>query len=252
MPELCRGTVISNRKLTNAACMLTVDAGSLAACALPGQFVHIRCGEGSLLRRPISICDARDGKLTLVVEARGTGTEWLCGRAAGDVLDILGPLGSGFEVSAQHIVLLGGGVGVPPLFYAARQAAGNKTAILGFRNRGAVILTEEFKSVCNAVHITTEDGSAGEQGLVTGPLGRLLEQGGVDAVLACGPRPMLRAVAEASAAKGVPCQVSLEERMGCGIGACLVCACRTIRDGKEFMRHVCKDGPVFDAGEVVW
>jgi dihydroorotate dehydrogenase electron transfer subunit len=252
MPELLTAAVVDNEKLTETARALTIEAQPIIDRVSPGQFMHIRCGEENLLRRPISICDVNGDRITLVVEARGAGTEWLCRRRPGDVLDCLGPLGHGFDTSGKNLVFCGGGIGVPPLLYAAKKAAGRKTAILGFRNKACVLLKKEFASVCDGVTVTTDDGSAGEQGFVTAPLERLLQKGGVDGILACGPKSMLRAVAKLAEDFKAPCQVSLEERMGCGIGACLVCACKTMKDGGEHMSHVCKDGPVFNAGEVCW
>jgi dihydroorotate dehydrogenase electron transfer subunit len=254
MPELCLGRVKvkDNKKLTETVRALTVEAKSLARRAAPGQFVHIRCGAEHLLRRPISICDVNGDTVSLVVEVRGAGTEWLARREPGDMLDILGPLGNGFDTGGRRLLLVGGGIGVPPLLFAAKKATGEKRAILGFQTRRRILLEEEFKNACDEVFITTDDGSAGEQGLVTAPLKRLLDRGAADSVLACGPRPMLRAVAELASQYGVPCQVSMEERMGCGIGACLVCACQTREGGELHMRHVCKDGPVFQGEAVVW
>lgn len=252
MPEVCLGRVTDNKKLTDTVRALTVEAGIMARRAVPGQFVHIRCGAEHLLRRPISICDVNGDAVTLVVEARGAGTDWLARREQGDMLDLLGPLGNGFDTGGRRILLVGGGIGVPPLLYAAKKAAGEKRAILGFQSGRQILLEKEFKNACDEVFITTDDGSAGEQGLVTAPLKRLLDGGAADAVLACGPRPMLRAVADMAAQYHVPCQVSMEERMGCGIGACLVCACQTREGGEQHMRHVCKDGPVFRGEAVVW
>ncbi|SHH95017.1 dihydroorotate dehydrogenase electron transfer subunit [Sporobacter termitidis DSM 10068] len=251
MPETYLPTVLDNRRLTETVHALRLQSAELARAARPGQFVHIKCGEGNLLRRPVSICRAEDGVLTVVLEVRGEGTRWLSQRRAGDMLDVLGPLGRGFDLSHKNIIVVGGGIGVPPMLFAAR-AAGAKAAVLGFRSRENAILAEEFRDVCEAVYITTDDGSLGEHGTVAGPLERLLREGGCSAVLACGPRPMLQAAAALAETYKVPCQVSLEERMGCGVGACLVCACKTVVDGKEKMRRVCKDGPVFPAEEVVW
>jgi dihydroorotate dehydrogenase electron transfer subunit len=164
----------------------------------------------------------------------------------------LGPLGRGFDLSGRRILVVGGGIGVPPMFFAARSAESDVTAVLGFRNQACIILAEEFKSICKNTYITTDDGSFGEKGSVTLPMKRLLEAGSFDAAMACGPKPMLKAVAGLCMEYHVPCQVSMEERMGCGIGACLVCACKTQKNGMEKMSHVCKDGPVFDAMEVDW
>jgi dihydroorotate dehydrogenase electron transfer subunit len=252
MPIQCLATIIKKERLTDGIIAFGLKADDIVARAVPGQFLHIRCGEAHLLRRPISICDVHEGVLTIVVETRGEGTEWLAGRQAGDALDILGPLGSGFDISGSSLILVGGGIGVPPMLFAARRAAGNAAALLGFRNKDGVILEDKFKGICKDVVVATDNGSYGESGTVAPQLERLLQSGGYDAVLACGPKAMLKAVAELCDAFDVPCQVSMEERMGCGIGACLVCACKTVKDGKEEMRHVCKDGPVFKASEVVW
>lgn len=252
MPCLRLCEVTENRKLNGTAAMITIEAGEIAEQAAAGQFIHIKCGEGNLLRRPISIANIENNLLTMVVEARGEGTKWLLGVRPGEKLDILGPLGKGFDLSGKRILAIGGGIGVPPMLFASRSAKGAVTAILGFRDRTGIIMADEFQRECVSTIISTDDGSFGEQGPVTLPLKRLLEAGGFDAVLACGPKPMLKAVAELCREAHVPCQVSMEERMGCGIGACLVCACKTQKDGQEKMSHVCKDGPVFDAGEVVW
>lgn len=251
MPGQYMTAVLENRRLTETAWALKLATGELADTAAPGQFVHIRCQDKSVLRRPISICEAAGGVLTVVVEVRGEGTKWLSERKAGDTLDVLGPLGHGFELNFKNIIVVGGGLGVPPMLFAA-QSADVKAAVLGFRSREAMILTGDFSKFCRDVYITTDDGSFGEHGTAALPLERLLREGDCGAVLACGPRPMLKAAAALAASYSVPCQVSMEERMGCGVGACLVCACRTVRDGKEQMRHVCKDGPVFNAEEVVW
>lgn len=252
MPKQSLATVLETTRISDNTAIIKLELPSVSAEAAPGQFIHIKCGEGLLLRRPISICDTRDGLLTIVAEARGDGTKWLINRQPGDKLDILGPLGNGFQLSGKHIILVGGGIGVPPMLFAARKAPGRVTAILGFRNCENVLLEDAFKKTCNNVIITTDDGSYGMRGTVTAPLEKLLLTGDFDAVLTCGPKPMLKAVASLAKQHGVPCQVSLEERMGCGIGACLVCACKTQKDGKEHMAHVCKDGPVFSAEEVVW
>jgi dihydroorotate dehydrogenase electron transfer subunit len=129
---------------------------------------------------------------------------------------------------------------------AAKNAAGEVSAVLGFRTKDRMLLTDEFRSVCRTVDIATDDGSFGVHGFVTDPLEKRLGAGGWDNVLACGPCAMLKAVADVCASFGIPCQVSLEERMGCGVGACLVCACKTMKDGEQ-MSRVCKDGPVFNA-----
>ena len=171
----------------------------------------------------------------------------------GENLDILGPLGNGFDLTDtdRHAVFVGGGIGAPPLFGAAQKYGTNSDAILGFRSASAAILTDDFGKVCNKVMIATDDGTLGHHGLVTDLLKKRLKEP-CDIIYACGPKPMLKAIAEIAEENDIECQVSLEERMACGVGACLGCAVRIISDGKEKYLHVCKDGPVFNAREVVW
>lgn len=233
---------------------LAVEDMVRASFRAPGQFVHVKCGDARLLRRPISVCacqaDDPEDLLTIVFEVRGEGTAWLAQREPGEALDLMGLLGNGFSMDPnRRYLLVGGGIGVPPLLGCARYAPGNCHAVLGFRDKSHALLLEDFTACCPTVTAVTEDGSLGETGFVTGPMESLLRQDRYDAVLCCGPKAMLKAAAALAARCRVPCQVSLEERMGCGVGACLVCAC-DMADGSR--KHVCKDGPVFDAGEVDW
>ena len=251
--EICRAA--SNSRLGEGLYQLVLNAPQIAAAAQCGQFVHIACGEGNLLRRPISICEAGEGRLRIVFQVKGSGTEWLADRKEGDTLDVLGPLGHGFDTAAlgARPVLIGGGIGVPPMLQAAKcaKAAGAAPrAVLGFRNQGAVILEEDFRAVCETF-VTTDDGSYARHGFVTDVLKELVAD--ATGVAACGPKPMLKAIAAIAKQAGLPCQVSMEERMGCGIGACLVCACALkAENGETRYGHVCKDGPVFNAEEVEW
>ena len=220
----------------------------------PGQFVHIKCGDANLLRRPISICQwtgSGDGDtLTLVFEVRGEGTAWLARRPVGHTVDVLGPLGTGFQTTPGPYLLVGGGIGVPPMRGCAQYTGGRSTTILGFRSKEKAALLKLFEGDCAKTLAATDDGSLGHHGFVDELVRQELAQDRTyDGVLACGPKPMLRSVAKAAAGFGVPCQVSMEERMGCGVGACLVCAC-DMADGAR--KHVCKDGPVFYAEEVDW
>ena len=227
-----------------------LEAGEMAHQAQAGQFVHIKCGEGLLLRRPISICDVEQDLLRVVFEVRGDGTRWLAHRTVGEELNVLGPLGHGFDLSAGgKVLVVGGGIGVPPMLYAARRA-GQAVACLGFRSAERAMLIQDFEAACQKVHLTSDDGTLGAHGFVDATLREILEKDkNFTAILACGPRLMLKSVAKVAAEFGVPCQVSMEERMGCGVGACLVCACKTA-DGHY--KHACKDGPVFRAEEVDW
>ena len=251
--ELC--TVRERQALNSTMFALTLEAPRISAAAQPGQFVHIACGEANLLRRPISICQAQDGLLKIVFVVKGEGTKWLSERKAGDVLDILGPQGHGFDMDAlgARPVFIGGGIGVPPMpltMQTARANGAQPSAILGFRNRDAVILEEDFQAL-GTTYVATDDGSYGIHGFVSDVLKAHISE--YTSVCCCGPKPMLRALASIAEEAGIPCQVSMEERMGCGIGACLVCACALkAKDGETRYGHVCKDGPVFDSKEVQW
>ncbi|WP_444658628.1 dihydroorotate dehydrogenase electron transfer subunit [Caproiciproducens sp. R2] len=246
---LCK--ITEKKQLTADVFDLTVEAGELAKAASAGQFAHVYV-PGKTLRRPISICeiDRAAGTLRFVFQIRGEGTAWLADACPGDTLDILAPLGNGYSLgnTRQKAVFVGGGIGVPPLLEAAKAFGKNAAVLAGFRNEESIILKEDFEKNGNRVLIATDDGSFGCHGLVTD----LLKGLDFTVIFACGPVPMLKAVCRTAAARGVPCQISLEERMACGIGACLGCACRLKKDGTEFYGHVCKDGPVFDSETVVW
>ena len=233
----------------------TISCPEVAAAACPGQFVHIRA-KGFTLRRPISICgiDKEKGTLRIVFEIRGEGTAEIAKLNAGDLIDMLAPLGHGFTVNPdfKKVVLIGDGIGTPPMLPLAKAYGDRAAAISGFRNASAVILQEDFRKTGAETILCTDDGSAGIHGFVTQPFTELAEKGGIDAVYACGPIPMLKGIAAICKEKGIYCEISLEERMACGIGACLGCACRTVRNDEEYFAHVCKDGPVFKAEEVLW
>ena len=230
--------------------LIRVLAPALAALANPGQFLHIRCGSQSL-RRPISIFDVREDIVSFIFEVKGTGTAFLSRVREGDELDIIGPLGSGFPSFDGPVLVAGGGIGIPPLYFTARMLP-EADAVLGFRSADKALLTEEFSEVCRETLIMSDDGTLGRQGFVAQGVAEMLSRNAYQAVLACGPKIMLKTTFEAASAAGIPCYVSMEERMGCGIGACLVCAVPLIRDGRQVMGHVCKDGPVFPGEEVDW
>ncbi len=232
-----------------------IKCAEIAEIAAPGQFVHIRTGNFTL-RRPISICgiDKEKGTLRIVFEIRGDGTSQIARLNEGDLIDMLAPLGHGFTVDRnfKKVVLIGGGIGTPPMLPLAQIYGEKAVAISGFRNSVAAILQDDFKSAGAQTVLCTDDGSAGIHGFVTQPFAELAEQGRIDAVYACGPIPMLKGIAQICKEKNIYCEISLEERMACGIGACLGCACRTVRNDEEYFAHVCKDGPVFKAEEVLW
>lgn len=244
--------IIEKHTLARGIYSFEIDAPELADEAQPGQFATITA-PGFTLRRPISICgiDRERGSLRFVFEVRGNGTEAIAALGEGESLDVMAPLGNGFRIpEGKRIVVVGGGIGVPPLLGVSHKTRELCTAILGFRDYSKIILADEFKDNGSETVLCTDDGSVGVHGLVTIPLVETLEKGGVDAVMACGPTPMLKAVIKTCELYKTPCQVSLEQRMGCGVGACVVCSCMTVRNGKEFYSRVCKDGPVFNAEEV--
>lgn len=228
----------------------TVDCPEMAEKSKAGQFLHILCGGDAYLRRPISICDVTENRyLRFIFEVRGEGTKSLAKKKTGDRLDILGPLGNGFDVHTEDegaILLIGGGIGVFPLLNLAKKLNGKATALLGFRNKDALMMDDEFASVCKDVFVATDDGSCGFHGLVTEVLSNIIRGNTVSRIYTCGPTPMMKAVAEIAKENGIPVQVSLEERMGCGVGACVTCTCTVAGSRKR----VCKDGPVFDGAEV--
>ncbi len=221
-------------------------AGDTQYITAPGQFVNIAI-EGSYLRRPISVCDVDSKTLTIIYKVVGHGTEKMSCMAPGTELDILTGLGNGFNTAAacQKPLLVGGGVGVPPLYNLCREllALGKKpTVLLGFNTLAEIFLAEEFEALGVDVVITTVDGSKGTQGFVTAALGAI----DFDYVYSCGPIPMLRALYDAT--PSTPGEYSFEERMGCGFGACVGCTCKT----KYGNKRICKEGPVLDREEIIW
>ena len=221
--------------------------------ALPGQFVNVYLDDGAhLLPRPISICRAEDNRLTLVYRAVGVGTKIMAGLTEGDTLRVSDPLGNGFTLpESGNVLLVGGGVGVPPMLgtaIAAKAKGLNVIAAHGYRSE--LFLKEEFERVGQLL-IATDDGSAGYHGTVVD----LLRSSDIPAdttVLSCGPKPMLKALVQYCEEKGLPVQVSLEERMGCGFGACVGCVCKLNQNGNIVQKRVCKDGPVFNGSEVIF
>jgi len=237
-------TIRENRPLTADVRRMTLD-GDTRCITRPGQFVDVAI-EGLYLRRPISVCDWEKGRLTLIYKVVGEGTARMSRMAPGERLDLLTGLGNGFSTDndARRPLLVGGGVGVPPLYNLARQLlAGGRavSVVLGFNTAAECFYEEEFRALGADVHVTTVDGSAGTKGFVTAALPGIE----CDYFYACGPLPMLRALCEATTVDG---QVSLEERMGCGFGACMGCSCQT-RSGSK---RICREGPVFAKADVIW
>lgn len=234
---------------------MTILCPDIAKGTQAGQFVQVSA-EGFFLRRPISICEAdkEKGTLRIVFEVRGKGTEKLSSLGVGSNIDMIAPLGKGFTVlpEGSKAVCIGGGIGTPPMLSIAKHYGENATVISGFRNSSVAILQDDFKNIGARTVLYTDDGSAGIKGFVTDALKTELDRSTPDIIYACGPMPMLKGIAAIANEKGIKCEVSLEQRMACGVGACLVCVCRTVKDGKEIFSHVCKDGPVFDSKEVAF
>ena len=223
----------------------------IAAHAKAGQFVSVYCNEGSrLLPRPISICeiDRKDGAIRLVYRVAGKGTAEFSGMRTGMQLKVVGPLGNGFPQKNKKAFLIGGGIGIPPMLELAKELDCEKQIVLGFRDE--LFLLEDFRNR-GQIYIATEDGSAGTEGNV---LDAIRENGlDADIIYACGPTPMLRAIKEYAAEQNIECWISMEERMACGIGACLACVCKSKeKDAHSNVKNkrICKEGPVFLAQEV--
>lgn len=247
--------IIEKKAISENIFSFEIYCPEVAEEAKCGQFVHIRV-PSCTLRRPISICEVNraDGTLRIVFEIRGAGTEKLAELNKGDFIDMIAPLGNGFTVKelpeGKRAIVVGGGIGVPPMLQTAKSYR-KATAILGFRSFDRVILKRDFEANGIETIICTDDGSVGYHGVVSDPLSHELEKGDVGAVFACGPKPMLASVMRLAKEHGVFCEISLEERMACGVGACVGCVCRIMRGGEEKLLRVCKDGPVFNAEEVI-
>ncbi len=237
-------TILSNTALTDSVYKMVLS-GDTSAITAPGQFVNILL-EGKFLRRPISVCDYDSKTLTIVYKVVGRGTAQMADMRSGHQLDILTGLGNGYDLtlSGENPVLLGGGVGVPPMYNLAKKLAalGKKVSvILGFNTKSEIFYEQEFKDLGCAVTVTTVDGSYGTKGFVT----TALESLDYSYFYTCGPEPMLKAVYKASKTSG---QMSFEERMGCGFGACMGCSCKTLTGSIR----ICKEGPVMKKEEILW
>ena len=236
-------TVLENLPLTETVWRMVLT-GDTEAITAAGQFVNVQV-DGLFLRRPISVCDCVRDRLALVYKVVGHGTEKMSRMKPGQKLDILTGLGNGYDLDAvgEKPLLIGGGVGVPPMFMAARklrEAGKPVTVILGFNTAEEVFFEEEFRALGCEVKVTTVDGSRGIKGFVTDAM-----ESGYTHFITCGPEPMLKAVYKKSETSG---QFSFEERMGCGFGACMGCSCKTVTGYKR----ICKDGPVLRKEEILW
>lgn len=252
--EICK--VISQERIAEGIYSMWLEAKTIVKEAVPGQFVSLYTGDDSrLLPRPISLCeiDRERGALRLVYRVAGKGTQEFSSLIEGDSIKVLGPLGNGFpleKTKGKRVLLMGGGIGIPPLLAVARQLEEVPGMICGYRDE--VFLQEEMKA-CSNYFIATEDGSIGVKGNVLDVLKEQEIKG--DIIFACGPAPMLRAIKEYAHVHVIECFLSMEEKMACGVGACLACVC----NAKEIDHHsnvnnkrVCKDGPVFSANDIYW
>ncbi len=236
-------TIIENVPLTRDVWRMRLR-GDTSAITAAGQFVNIQL-DGLFLRRPISVCDCEGDVLTLIYKVVGKGTAQMAKMSAGESLDVLTGLGNGYDISlaGEHPLLIGGGVGVPPLYMLAKKlrARGLRVSvILGFNTESEIFCREDFLALGCEVKVTTVDGSYGTKGFVTDAM-----DGNYSYFYTCGPEPMLKAVYRASKTSG---QMSFEERMGCGFGACMGCSCKTLTGNKR----ICKEGPVMKKEEILW
>jgi len=238
-------TIKENTQLSKNVFKMILE-GDTSDISVPGQFVNIKL-EGSFLRRPISVCDCENGKLTLIYKVVGKGTEKMSVMLPGTELDVLTGLGNGYDtsVSGKTPLLIGGGVGVPPLYMLAKkliEEGKQPSVILGFNDKNEIFYEKEFLDLGAEVKVTTVNGSYGVKGFVTDAM---TEFGGYSYIYTCGPEPMLKAIYKASESDA---QFSFEERMGCGFGACMGCSCKTVTGYKR----ICKDGPVLRKEDILW
>jgi dihydroorotate dehydrogenase electron transfer subunit len=253
--------ILKVERLKESIYQIDFKSPYIAQHAKAGQFVNIRVGDGytPLLRRPISICDVdeKTDTVSILFQVKAMGTQILASLKKGDFLDVLGPLGRGFfladekEKTYERILVVGGGIGTFPLLYLLKKSRADlKLSVLGFRHSGLVVLEKDFEKESSKLCITTDDGSYGRKGMVVEGLAKRILEHKIQMVYACGPTPMLKGVMAVADQTGTPCQVSMEQRMGCGIGACLVCAVKAVAKDKSggeafTYKRVCKDGPVF-------
>jgi len=260
--------ILSRKEVSPSIFLIKLSAPSVAQEALPGQFIHIKCSKDNypLMRRPLSIhrIDKEKGEIFILFQVIGEGSKLLAQRAVGDDLDIVGPIGNGFNIypESKKIMIVGGGIGVAPLLALCEESIRQDKEVrvlIGALKKELVIGEEYFRNLGAKVDIATDDGSYKHKGLVTDLLEENIKEGWLaDQIFACGPKLKLKKIVEVSLDAHIDCQVSLEERMACGIGACLGCVCKIkTKDKKEGKikyeyKRVCVDGPIFEGSEVVW
>ncbi|MDP3790484.1 MAG: dihydroorotate dehydrogenase electron transfer subunit [Candidatus Omnitrophota bacterium] len=257
-----KAKILENKIVAPGFYKICVESPYLAKATKPGQFFKVRCYDSGepILRRPLGAHSISKNSVEMLYEVVGKGTELLTKKKAGDLLDIIGPLGNGFSLprspasGLRSPILIAGGIGVAPLLALAQKIASKQVGfhvIIGAKTKSGILCEKEFKKLGAFVMVSTEDGSKGHKGYATDILKHLLKTIGCQSsgIYACGPHPMLKAVGHISELMHIPCQVSLDERMACGVGVCLGCPVKVKSGGYKM---VCKDGPVFDAKEIAW
>ncbi len=255
MKKIEYAEILINDKIADDIYSMTLFSPFIAKEAKAGQFVEVYTGLGEhILPRPISISeiDSQNGKITLVYQIVGKGTEYFSKCPIGDLIKIMGPCGNGFEIkkNAKKHILVGGGIGIPPLVQLCRDIKGKAVVFLGAKSNP--VLTDKFRKLGAEVYIASDDGSIGFKGNVVELMKEIKPEG--DMVYSCGPKIMLKFLAQWAKENNIPVQVSMEERMACGIGACVGCAVKIRKKGESDWQNlkVCKDGPVFMGDEVMW
>ena len=249
--------LVKKEMLVEGIYKFSIKAPEIAKEAKAGQFLEVKVSETGepFLRRPISIYNIDNELVEIIFQVKGRGTELLAEKKEGELIDVMGPLGLGvFNVQKyNNVAIIGGGIGTYPLYQLAKELKGkaNLNVYLGFRDKSLVTCEKEFEGIgLNKLVVTTDDGSYKEKGYAIDFMKKDIEEHNVDMIFACGPLPMLKAIRQYAIENNIPCQVSLEERMGCGIGACLGCAIKITSGDEVRYGHVCKDGPVFNAKDV--
>ena len=247
MKKIFDTEIISNIEVAEKIFRLEILAQEFSKIARAGQFVQVKISDEFTLRRPLGIASAKNGVIKIFYRINGRGTKFLSTKKSGEHLNILGALGNGFNTNVDgRILLVGGGMGAAPLLSVAEKLSATDVLIGGKNANEVNFWIKEFQAEVGKIFITTDDGSRGSKGFVTSLLPEVLEYENFSAIYTCGPEIMMRGVAKIAAENNLPCYVSLERRMACGLGACLSCSIDTASGRKK----VCKDGPVFDAAEI--
>jgi len=255
-----KAKILSNENILPGCFKMVLDAGFIAEKGSPGQFVQIQCSDTQeiLFRRPFSIHKVEGKCIEILYEVIGKGTELLSKKKKGDFLNVLGPLGSGFKTLSGSAILIAGGMGVAPLVFLAERLKKSKIVVLiGAKTKNDILCEKDFKKVTSEVHIATDDGTKGHKGLVSELFEKILRttlNSKRTMVYTCGPYLMLKCIAGICKKRKIECEVSVEEKMACGIGACLGCAVKVKGSNKNtfIYKLACKDGPVFNAQEIIW